>query len=235
MRLGEVLVLADEDDGLDPELLAGVGLEPLADHLGLADVGEGRVGCGVAPGEDVDAGLLKLGAGQQIGHLGAGGDDGLAGPVGDLGGAQALRVPLGRKSLMVAVVMRVSQDTGQGQALQVSHAMRLSTATVIATHLQCTAHPWRGKRLDEQHSGLALPHTTVELRGHFTKSLAWLLSSGVGLGLGTGLVLVSDLFHRCWMGSVVLAGLVCAVVTGQAISRLRAMRRETEAVLVSAA
>jgi hypothetical protein len=55
---------------------------------------------------------------------------------------------------------------------------------------------------DESVLSLTAAYTTIGLfvgmaqclflRGHFTKSLVWLLSSAVGLGLGTGLVLVSN-------------------------------------------
>ena len=72
------------------------------------------------------------------------------------------------------------------------------------------------------------------LRGHFTKSLVWLLSSAVGLGLGTGLVLVSNLIHQSGLVSIILVALVYAIVTGLVISWLRASRRKTESNLVNA-
>ena len=72
------------------------------------------------------------------------------------------------------------------------------------------------------------------LRGHFTKSLVWLLSSAVGLGLGTGLVLVSNLIHQSGLVSIILVALVYAIVTGLVISWLRASHRKTESSLVNA-
>jgi len=72
------------------------------------------------------------------------------------------------------------------------------------------------------------------LRGHFTKSLVWLLSSAVGLGLGTGLVLVSNLINQSGLVSIILVALVYAIVTGLVISWLRASRRKTESNLVNA-
>ena len=72
------------------------------------------------------------------------------------------------------------------------------------------------------------------LRGHFTKSLVWLLSSAVGLGLGTGLVLVSNLINQSGLVSIILVALVYAIVTGLVISWLRASHRKTESNLVNA-
>ncbi len=72
------------------------------------------------------------------------------------------------------------------------------------------------------------------LRGHFTKSLVWLLSSAVGLGLGTGLVLVSNLIHQSGIISIILVVLVYAIATGLVMSWLPASHRKTESSLVNA-
>ena len=72
------------------------------------------------------------------------------------------------------------------------------------------------------------------LRGHFTKSLVWLLSSAVGLGLGIGLVLVSNLINQSGEISIILVALVYAIATGLAISWLSASHRKTESNLVNA-
>jgi hypothetical protein len=72
------------------------------------------------------------------------------------------------------------------------------------------------------------------LRGHFTKSLVWLLSSAVGLGLGTGLVLVSNLINQSGIISIILVVLVYGIATGFVISWLPASRRKTESNLVNA-
>jgi hypothetical protein len=72
------------------------------------------------------------------------------------------------------------------------------------------------------------------LRGHFTRSLVWLLSSAAGLGLGSGLVLASNLINRSGLISIILVTLVYAIVTGLVISWLRASHRKTERNLVNA-
>ena len=72
------------------------------------------------------------------------------------------------------------------------------------------------------------------LRGHFTMSLVWPLSSAVGLGLGTSLVLVSNLINQSGIGSLILGVLVYAVVTGLVISWLPASHRKSESNLVNA-
>jgi hypothetical protein len=97
---------------------------------------------------------------------------------------------------------------------------------------------------DESVLSLTAAYTTIGLligmaqwlflRGHFTKSLVWLLSSAVGLGLGTGLVLVSNLINQSGLVSIILVALVYAIVTGLVISWLRASHRKTESNLVNA-
>ena len=73
------------------------------------------------------------------------------------------------------------------------------------------------------------------LRGHFTKSLVWLLSSAVGLGLGTGLVLGTYLIDQSGIISIILVVLVYAIATGLVISWQPASHRKTESNLVNAA
>jgi len=102
--------------------------------------------------------------------------------------------------------------------------------------------PW-GFFDDESVLSLTAAYTTIAffvglaqwllLRGHFTKSLVWLLSSAVGLGLGTGLVLVSDLINQSGLISIILVVLVYAIATGFVISWLRASHRKTESNLVN--
>jgi hypothetical protein len=97
---------------------------------------------------------------------------------------------------------------------------------------------------DESVLSLTAAYTTIGLlvgmaqwlflRGHFTKSLVWLLSSAVGLGLGTGLVLVSNLIHQSGIISIILVVLVYAIATGLVISWLPASHRKTESNLVNA-
>src|SRR3990172_2004213 len=97
---------------------------------------------------------------------------------------------------------------------------------------------------DESVLSLTAAYTTIGLlvgmaqwlflRGHFTKSLVWLLSSAVGLGLGTGLVLVSNLIHQSGIVPIILVALVYAIATGLVISWLPASHRKTESNLVNA-
>jgi hypothetical protein len=56
------------------------------------------------------------------------------------------------------------------------------------------------------------------LRGHFAKTLIWLVSSAVGLGLGTSLILVSNMINQSGEISIILVVLMYAVATGLAIS-----------------
>jgi hypothetical protein len=96
---------------------------------------------------------------------------------------------------------------------------------------------------DESVLSLTAAYTTIGLlvgmaqwlflRGHFTKSLVWLLSSAVGLGLGTGLVLVSNLIHQSGIISIILVVLVYAIATGLVMSWLPASHRKTESNLVN--
>jgi hypothetical protein len=97
---------------------------------------------------------------------------------------------------------------------------------------------------DESVLSLTAAYTTIGLlvgmaqwlflRGHFTKSLAWLLGSAVGLGLGIGLVLVSNLIHQSGIASIILVAFVYAIATGLVISWLPSSHRKTESNLVNA-
>ena len=97
---------------------------------------------------------------------------------------------------------------------------------------------------DESVLSLTAAYTTIGLlvglaqwlflRGHFTKSLVWLLSSAVGLGLGTGLVLATNLIYQSGIVSIILVALVYAIATGLVISWLLASHRKTEGNLVNA-
>jgi len=60
MSLGQVLVLADKDDGRNPKLLCLVLLQPLANDLSFAYVGAWCVGNRVAANEDIDSGLVEF-------------------------------------------------------------------------------------------------------------------------------------------------------------------------------
>ncbi len=60
------------------------------------------------------------------------------------------------------------------------------------------------------------------LRGHFSKSLVWPLSSAIGLGLGTGLILATNLIDQSGIISIILVTVVYAITTGLAIAWLPA-------------
>jgi hypothetical protein len=97
---------------------------------------------------------------------------------------------------------------------------------------------------DESVLSLTAAYTTIGLlvglaqwlflRGHFTKSLVWPLSSAIGLGLGTGLVLATNLIDQSGIVSIILVILVYAIATGLVISWLPASHRKTESHLVNA-
>jgi len=97
---------------------------------------------------------------------------------------------------------------------------------------------------DESVLSLTAAYTTIGLlvglaqwlflRGHFAKSLVWPLSSAVGFGLGTGLVLVSSLINQSGINSIILVVLVYAIATGLVMSWLPASHRKTESNLVNA-
>jgi hypothetical protein len=72
------------------------------------------------------------------------------------------------------------------------------------------------------------------LRGHFTRSLVWPLSSAGGLGLGTGLVLASGLIYQSGAISIILVFLVYTIATGLVKSWLPASHRKTESNLANA-
>ena len=97
---------------------------------------------------------------------------------------------------------------------------------------------------DESVLSLTAAYTTIGLliglgqwlflRGHFTRSLVWPLSSAGGLGLGIGLVLASNLIHQSGVISIILVFLVYTIVTGLVKSWLPASHRKTESNLVNA-
>jgi hypothetical protein len=74
----------------------------------------------------------------------------------------------------------------------------------------------------------------IFLRGHFAKSLVWPLSSAVGLGLGTGLVLATNLVDQSGILSIILVVLVYGIATGLVIAWSPASHRKTESNLVNA-
>lgn len=73
----------------------------------------------------------------------------------------------------------------------------------------------------------------VLLRGHFTRSLIWLLGSAAGLGLGTYLVLVSNLINQSGILSIILAVLVYGFTTGFVISWLPTYPRNAGSIVLN--
>ena len=72
------------------------------------------------------------------------------------------------------------------------------------------------------------------LRSHFTKSLIWLLSSAVGLGLATCLILASNLINQSGEISIILVVLVYGIATGLAISWMPISDTKADRNLVNA-
>jgi len=87
MGLGQVLVLADEDDRRYPEFFCFMLLEPLTNDLCLANVCAGRVGLRVVANEYIYSGLFEFLASQKLIKLGAGSGDSLPRPIGNFGRA----------------------------------------------------------------------------------------------------------------------------------------------------
>ena len=109
MRFCEVLVLAHKHNCGDPKLLGLVLLEPLANNFGLSDVRTGGVGQGVGTNEDIDAALSSSSRARSSSSSVRGAA--MALPVQfEISAVRRLFAsPRGRKSLMVADVMRALQ------------------------------------------------------------------------------------------------------------------------------
>src|SRR3954454_22669380 len=81
VRLCKILVLADEDDGRNPEFFRFVLLQSVTNDLGLSDVGPGCICKRVATDEDINSCLLQFLASEKLIELRTGSSYGLAGPV----------------------------------------------------------------------------------------------------------------------------------------------------------
>ena len=98
-----------------------------------------------------------------------------------------------------------------------------------------------GFQSDESVLALTTTYTTIGLfvglaqwlflRGHFAKTLVWLLSSAAGFGLGMGLVLATSLIDH-GLVSIILVTLVYSIVTGLAISWMQVSDTKIEGNLV---
>jgi len=60
MCLGQIFILADENNGRDPKLLCLMLLESLANYLRLADICASCIGNRVAANKDIDSGLFEF-------------------------------------------------------------------------------------------------------------------------------------------------------------------------------
>ena len=60
MSLGQILVLADENNGRNPKLLRPVLFQSIPNDFRLADVSAGLIGERVAANEDIDSGLVEF-------------------------------------------------------------------------------------------------------------------------------------------------------------------------------
>jgi len=71
------------------------------------------------------------------------------------------------------------------------------------------------------------------LRRHFSKSLVWLLSTAVGLGLGFAIVLSTNLIDH-GLTAIILVTLVYSIVTGLTISWMQVSGTEIDSNLANA-
>ena len=105
MSLGQVLVLADEDDGRNPKLLRLVLLQSLANDLRLADVSARCVGKGVAANENVTPALSSSSRARSSSSSVRGAATALPVQLEISAVRRLFASPRGRKSLIVADVM----------------------------------------------------------------------------------------------------------------------------------
>ena len=97
MSLCEVLVLADEHDGGNPKLLGLVLPEAVANNLRLTDVPLWRARTRIRTSQDVDSRLVEFFAQKQLVNFCSRRCYRLAGPVGDFGCPETLRVSPGQE------------------------------------------------------------------------------------------------------------------------------------------
>jgi hypothetical protein len=118
MSLGQVLVLADEDDGRNPKLLRLVLLQSLANDLRLADVSARCVGKGVAANENVTPALSSSSRARSSSSSVRGAATALPVQLEISAVRRLFASPRGRKSLIVADVMcSIRQDVPVPQGL----------------------------------------------------------------------------------------------------------------------
>lgn len=81
---------------------------------------------------------------------------------------------------------------------------------------------------------IGLPQWLI-LRRYFSNSSIWLLGSSLGVALGAGLVLITDLINQSTILSYIVAALVYAVLTGLTLSWLLARQDQSQSNMVSTA
>jgi hypothetical protein len=80
---------------------------------------------------------------------------------------------------------------------------------------------------------IAIPQWLL-LRREFSNSSIWLLSTSIGVALGSGLVLVTNLINQSPIIAYLVAVLAYAVVTGLTLSRLIINQDQSQSGLASA-
>jgi hypothetical protein len=80
---------------------------------------------------------------------------------------------------------------------------------------------------------IALPQWLL-LRRQFSYSSIWLLGSSLGVAVGVGIVIATDLINQSTILSYVIAALAYAISTGLTLSWLIAKRDQSQSNLVSA-
>jgi hypothetical protein len=99
VRLRQVLVFTDKDNGRDPKLFGLVLLQSLPNNLSLANVSSRCVSYRIAADEDIDAGLFQFLPGEKIVEFRTWRCNRFSGPVRDLRCAQTLCISPWKKKL----------------------------------------------------------------------------------------------------------------------------------------
>ena len=149
-------------------------------------------------------------------------------------------------SLMIGLPIGLAQWIGLRRVAPISILWVLTVSAGLLSGLVVVNSPiagiW-GFLDDESVLSLTAAYTTIGLlmglaqwlllQGHFTRAVVWPFSSAVGLGLGCGLVLASDLVYQSEVISIILVFLVYAIATGLAKAWLSASHKRTESDLVN--
>ena len=99
MSLGEIFVLADEENDLIPEILHQMRFQPVTNGLGFPDINRGIPTFGINASQQVNTGMTGFLASGNSVELAPGPSHGLAGPVGQFGSAKTLGIPMNQENL----------------------------------------------------------------------------------------------------------------------------------------